>query len=271
MMKIDVTREDQGMANIWPLSNFNQAYDEKDGVRKVVMLSLSSQYGNPDKTAVLIFRLFIENSERLKEGQKYVLALRFYNFGDLVTLDLISLNKAYHRNMASEHILKMNWPPIQEGSDDLERVYHSPFLFVGAFVQLKDESFIFSSKSQDYGSSVFFADCNEIATYLSSLCNLAVSNDKDKVEGKNFLDKILQFILKNKGQNNFYEKFVTNILENQKGAEGFSSQQISSLLYMKAIDRSLKEKKPFFQIIVDEMSGGFSRNLMLQSITKRLR
>lgn len=267
-MEIEVIREDQGLAKFWPLSSFNEAYDKEEGIRKVLMTSLSSDYGNPDKTAILVFRLFIENKEKLKEGQKYVLALRFYNFGDLVTLDLISLEKAYHKNIASEHISRMKLPLNEEDLDDFEKTRQSPFLLSGAFVELKEDKLVFSSSSQDYSSSLFFADCNEVSRHLCSLCDLSVSKDPKNLQGHDFLHKILSFVLENKKQNNFYEKFVMEAL---KVEDSLSAQQISSLLNMKVFDRSIKEKKPFIQIMVEEMSEGFSRSVMLHSIAKRLR
>ncbi len=269
-MEIEVTQEDQKLVNLWPLNSFNEAYDNTKGFRKVIMTSLSSDHKNPDKTAILVFRLFIEKGASLEKGQKYVLCLRFYGFGDLATLDLISLNKSYHKNIASEHIKRMNWPEPEEDSDDFDTVLQSPFLFSGAFVELKDEKLIFSSTSQDYGNSVFLADCKEVSVYLSSLCGLLVSNKQSEDRGKNFLNKILHFILENKKQNDFYEKFVDLALSVPE-IKSLSPQQISSLLNMKAFDRSVRENKGIFFVIAEELTDGFIRSVMLKTITKRLR
>lgn len=269
-MEIQITKEDQELLKLWPITSFYKAYDNKDGIKKLIVTSLSSDDGSPDKIAILVFRLFIEKGVRLGKGQKYVLGLRFYNFGDFATLDLISLDKDYHKNIASEHIKRMNWPSIEDGLDDFKKTIHSPFLFSGAFVELKDEKLIFSSTSQDYGNSVFLANSNEISFYLSSLCGLSVFNKSEETEGKNFLYKILQFMLETKIEKDFYEKFVALVLRSQDKTQGFSAQQIASLFTMKVIDRSIRENKGLLKIMVDEMSGGFSRNIMLQSIAKRL-
>ncbi len=262
-MKIQLIRELEGLENFWPIALFNRAYSQNNSLRQIVLATLSSQLGNPDKTSLLIFRSFIKKGEKAKEDQKYILALRFYNFGDMATLDLISLNLGFHRQIACEHIEKMNWSFVDQQADEFDKTIQTPFLLVGGHLRLVDEKIIFSKTSQDYGNSLFLSDSNAVAEYF-------LGHDQSG-QGENFVQQLSEFMLANKQRPDFYEQFFSKMLINFSNQGHFNSQQINSLLTMKVLDRIINEKKEPLGLLTEETTRGFGRYVMLASVADKLK
>lgn len=229
----------QEIESFWPVSDFNESYPDKGAIRKSALISKTSS----DQTSLVLGRVFIEKSDRIKRRQNYLVGLRFYSLGELVTIDVISVNKGFHREICHEHLQRMEWPSwsrkLNQPVDYFDNTTYAPFLFSGGCLQLKDDNKInFIEGSDSFGKGVFFPSANSLAAYISSLAGIKVAGDKSL--GENFVKNILQITHQYKGRENFYQELVQNTFRhNSTMSVSPSSQYLGSLLTMKALDRSI--------------------------------
>ena len=245
----------QEIENLWPVSNFNESYPDKGAIRKSALISLSDR-ANSDQVSLALGRVFIEKSDRIKRRQNYLVGLRFYSLGELVTVDVISVNKEFHREICHEHLQRMKWPSwsrkLNQPVDYFDNTTYAPFLFSGGCLQLKDDNKInFIEGSDSFGKGVFFPSANSLAAYISSLVGIKVAGDKSL--GENFVRNILQITHQHKGRENFYEELVQNTFQqNSVMSASPSSQYLGSFLTMKALDRSIFEGENMLSIMTEE-------------------
>ncbi len=195
----------------------------------------------------------------------------------MATIDVISADKGFHKNIAFDHIKRNNWPTYSDMDgrvpDETGETMRAPFVVVGGHLQINPEEKVnFFDSSGDYGSDIFFSDSNSIAAYVASACGLDVEQ-ADKAKGELFVADLLTFMKENKLKEDFYEKFVEFVFEkNDDGGQKFTGQHMGSLITMKAADRAIKEEKSIIETTVDEVSGGgLSRFLMLSTLASKLR
>lgn len=263
-------------ANFWPIQAFTDVYKSQPALTgcTIASLPMESADPDPDKVALVVCRTFIENSDRAKNYQKYVVGIRFYSYGDMATIDVISLDKDYHRDICFEHLKRMNWPTIDylgQTADKLTETTVAPFVFVGGHLQVTDGRVSFSGASGDYGSDIFFSDSNAIAAYVASVCGIEVTAG-EKEKGEVFVQDLLEFILKHKMKKDFYERLVDDVIEKTPGKKSFTAQHMGSLITMKSWDRSIAEEKDFIRMRIEELtSGGLARYFLVSNVTKKVR
>jgi hypothetical protein len=253
----------------WITASFEKAYEDKRGFCGTALLIEEDEKGDPNKTGILALRAFIEGG--YKTEQKYVLGLRIFSFGDMATIDIVSLSqKDYpnHRDIIEAHMNKLEWnifiSLLQSTRDKLTASYGFPMAFSGGFV---DKNLRFKGESADYGSNLFGWDGNEIATSILSIV-------KGSSEVHPFLHDIALFMKEKKMQKDFYEKLYEFLLDITPDTnQPVTGQQISALLMMKAIDRSLEEKRDLIQMITEEMTDpeGLGKVAMILGILHRLK
>lgn len=233
--------------NFWPADEFLKVYSGPLTGCKLVVLSDEDDPSNPDKTALIILRTHIED---FHVEQKYIVGISFINFGQIMTIDVLSFNQLeFHREMCAKHCLKMNWPLI-DGIGEFEKTYHTPFLFVGGFVSKENEQLFFSSESGDYGKEILISDANAIATYVAKLC---LHNEEVEGEGKSFIEEVLLFLQKNKGEQ-FFESLIPYIYERAENRKNIpEAQHLAALVTMKAFARSVNEQTDMLGILVQEL------------------
>ncbi len=265
------------LAAMWPVSDFMAAYQKTPKKLAGASVFTLTNPGETNKAAILIFRLFVEDSHRLQNEQKYVLGLRFYSFGDIATIDIIALNKEYHREIAYSHLVTMDWPVLNEdpggSSRELEASMHTPCLISGGYLQIDSQGQLsFAGQSQDYGGTMLTFDSNNIANFLVSTIPGVEINDHNLEAGKKFVQQILEIMLQHNNQKNFYEKLLEHIYSPENDdQESLSAQQIGALAMMKIADRALMENLNFLHLTVDEFSSGLSRYIMLLTVAKKIR
>lgn len=263
-------------ANFWPIQAFTDVYKSQPALAgcSVVSLPMESADPDPDKVALVVCRTFIENSDRAKNYQKYVVGIRFYSYGDMATIDVISLDEDYHRDICFEHLKRMNWPTndyLNQSADKLTETTVAPFVFVGGHLQVTDGRVSFSGASGDYGSDIFFSDSNAIAAYVASVCGIEITTG-EKEKGEMFIQDLLEFMLKHKMKKDFYECLVDDVIKKTPGKKSFTAQHMGSLITMKAWDRSVTEEKEYILMMIEEIaSGGLSRHLMLSNVVKKMK
>ncbi len=270
-VKFDLVQDEIGA--YWPVSLFMEAYKHENNLTGCIAATLSLDFGNPGKTALVFLRTCIENSERLKKGknQKYVLVLKFYNFGDLATLDVISLDKSFHRDIAYEHLGKMGWPLSKSGSvSRFKETIQSPFIFVGGFLDINNEGVVrFFGKSGDYGNKISSTESHLICKHVAYACGLRKEGD---LAGEIFINNLLEFMLKFKRKSDFYERFYQDILTNAPSLDQvLTTQQLGALMMMKVADRTIGEEGDGLQIMTEEMVDGFGKFVTVAGVAEHIK
>lgn len=253
--------------NFWPVDFFKEKYSTENGIRSCFIASkFSPDY--PDQASLIVIRSFIENGERAKskEGQKYIIGLRFYSFGDLATIDLISLDKDFHREICYEHIKRMGWPIFSPERGPQVNFYqetlHTPVIFSGGFLKISpDDKIDFLGQSGDYGGKIFFSNTNQVSHFIESL------SEGDMKGG--LIEYLLNFMYENKLKKTFYSDLIKDLYANQGKIE-LSSQNIGALINMKVIDRYVLGEGNILALTVEEFSGGLAQDIMLQKIVASL-
>ena len=276
--KINLMKNLSDIGEFWTVASFLEAYQQTNALIGCSIASISADPGNPDpdKIALITCRTFIENGVRAKDDQKYVVGIRFYTHGDMATIDVISLDKGFHKDICFEHLKRMGWPLLDKETgksvDKLQETAVSAFLFVGGHLEVENDTHVnFFGSSGDYGDNIFFSDSNAIAAYVASICGIELGTG-DKEKGEAFIQELLEFMLKHKTQKDFYEQLVQEVCEKTPGKPSFTAQHIGALITMKVMDRVIAEEKDVTQMMIEEIAcGGLSRYIMLSSVVKRMK
>lgn len=259
-------------ADFWPVEEFNKKYSEQEGIRSC---SIASAFNikNPEKSGLVILRTFIQNGEKAKIDQKYIIGIRFYSFGDMATIDLVSLEKGYHREICYEHLKRMNWPLWSEDmgifTDHYGETTRAPFLFVGGHLKVSDDNSVkFYGNSGDYGSKLLFSDSNSLANYILSVSGIPFFGEKES--GEELVEYLLKFMYENKLKREFYRDLISGLYSREEEIK-LTAQNIGALITMKVVDRHILGEGDILQLMVDETSEGLARDIMLQGVAQRVR
>jgi hypothetical protein len=272
----DIISDMKEIKDFWPVSEFLEKYNE-DGLKACAVISLTDQPGNADRTAVVTVRMFLENGARAAQDQKFITAIRFYSFGDMATIDLISLDKPWHRDICYEHIKRFEviaFDGLQmRSADAFSESTRAPFLFVGGHMKIEDGKKVhFTGESGDYGTNTLFTDGNSLAAYIASVCGVEVGTG-DALKGEGFVKDVLEIMLEHKTKKDFYETLVEEVTDKTRSnVIPFTAQQIGGLIMMKVLDRNIAEDGDLFKILVHEVSGGgLARAITVNGVVKRIR
>jgi hypothetical protein len=232
-MKI-LNKEEVVWKDMWPLESFEKfcnsyrnSYDKSDH-NFVLITDSDINEVKVDKISALI-RIYIKKNV---ERQKYILALRFYSFGEFATVDIISTDWDNHAEIIEGYsrCMEPGWYQINNTP---------PFICVGGFMQ-PDQTFV--GKSVGYGNNCFGWSSNDIA-------NSALSMTQPKYDVPNdFFEFILGFMKKHKQQPGFYEKTYREMVKRSPN-DSHNQSHLSSLLSMQDWDIDMTNnglyKKPF--------------------------
>lgn len=271
MKRFDLLNDLKNFSNHWTISGFRKAYPDSRAINSTAIAMLSSDINDSEKTRLAIIRLNIEDSLKLENEQNYIIALRFYNFGQVATLDLISLDASTHEEIVTEHLKRLNVPQERDRLNPHNTTKQIPFLIAGGLVKkTSDNCLKFSSSSYKYGMSMFFADSNSIAAYVANACELMVDPSNNIQGGKDFIRNILEFMLEMNDRANFYEQFSVKALSEAIMERGMNANQINALLMMKVLDRHVNEGGDVVKIVINEMADGFSSHFLRVSLSMRM-
>jgi hypothetical protein len=257
---------------------FFQKYPENPFLRGVAVVALSDspEETNPDKISAIMMRVFIENGATAKDDQKYVLGLHMQNYGDLAIIDIISLDKGFHKEIAYEHMLRMGWPMTENGKpvDKFSETMQAPFIYVGGHAQIAgDEKVNFFASSGDYGNDVLFAVCNDIAAFTAQACGVSVLQE-DVSKGEKFIENLLMFLKDNKNNDDFYERFIEYVYTQRSNDKpAFTGQQLSAIMSMKLGDMIYARGVDPITARVKELSGDGSlgQSILVNSVADAIR
>ncbi|MDQ5883163.1 MAG: hypothetical protein QG654_75, partial [Patescibacteria group bacterium] len=258
----------------WTVTEFEKVYPEQPAITGSVIAIESDEPGNPDKTAIVTMRTFIENGEKAKVSQKYVLGIKFYSFGDMATFDVISMDKGFHRDIIHEHLTRLGHieRTSSESTDKLNETYFQPMMIVGGHLNVKEnEDVSITGESGDYTGKVLREDVNDIAKYVLSSCGANVEGDISK--GQGFVKDMLDFMKENKMKEDFYERLLDFVYaRDPHNYRAFTGQHLSSLIQMKVADRIIKEGggDPI-RLTTEEMTDGLGKYALVASVAAEMR
>jgi hypothetical protein len=251
----------------WPAKAFREAYQDiaiKNIFRCFAVME-GDESEDPDKTAVIFIRFFIENGKRAKNNQKYILGLRFYGFGDMATIDVISLDMPNHRDILREHADRLERfisSDINKRKFFLNNTDILPIFTIGAHIKITEKSILqFIGHSRDFGGNLLGFDVNEVAKQAAFICGLSEKGDK---KGNDFLEELLAFMVKNKMRKDFYEVFVAHFNSSKSIGQNFRS-----ILAMKVCDTGLKKEKDIVNVLVGEILFGIGKKCLLLGTSQR--
>ena len=268
-MEINIISANQ-FSSFWPIENFNEKYEE-EGIKSSSIATIFDP-AFPERTGMIILRTFIEKSKRAKTDQKYVIGLRFYSFGDMVTIDLISLDRDFHREICFDHLQRMNfpmWGEHMENVDHFAETTRAPFILAGGHLRVLDDNSVeFFGGSGDYTGKLLLSDSNSLASYISLVSGITSSEEIEP--GKGFINHLLKFIFENKLKKEFYQNLIADLYL-QKDEAFLNSQNIGALITMEVLDRHLAGNDNIIGLMVEEYTRGLASEVMLHSMARRIR
>lgn len=276
---IVITTDHSELEDLWPVDKFNEIYPEESNFKRCAVIT-SFDEKKPEDVSLIVLRTFIEDTDRAREDQKYVVGIRFYSFGDMATIDVISTDRKNHYHMCYEHIKKHGWGMFDESGKPIDRkvdqTIRAPFLFSGGHLQIKDGGVSFFGESSDYGGYSFESNINSVASFVAEISGInTISEDKD--EGELFVYKLLDLMKKHKGQPDFYEQVIKASYERKFPNNGkkspyvFSSYQLESLITMKVEDRMIIEPEADPISIMIEERHVLSKTTMVYAAARKMR
>jgi hypothetical protein len=266
MKYITIIDDTETLNQQWTSSEFTKVYS---GPYTGTAIAIN---GDDPNKGLITLRSYIKDTKQLQESsQKFIIAIRFYLFGDMATIDVISLPKAYHKNIFAEHVKNMDWTYGQNESADSDKNYHAPFMCIGGHISLdRNHELEPHGASYDYGNDFCGSIAEDIAAYVLTACGLDVASG-DVEKGAKCIHNIMNLMEAYKQQADFYERFLdhrTDLIGHTK----IHPQAMSALTHMKAWDTSQAENIDLMVALAREISGGgLTSYAMLKGIQQRIR
>ena len=232
---------------------FENFYNNKVGDK--IGIVIATEDNNPDTMGLCMGRIFIEKSAKLTTDQKFILAITTYGFGDICLVDIISLDKGFHREMVKEHTLCMTG----------ETLTLIPFIMAGGHIsQVENKINVFGS-SGDFGNDIVSQNAVDIASYILHECGFEIESPTEK--GEEFFEKFTAFLSANKLSKDFYNRFASS----EFIKTNFTSTQLEGLLYLAARDRASTENISMIEATIAEMAGGAPRTYFVNKVAEKIR
>ena len=250
----------------WPYALFKKAYEDLKEGSVLKCATIIHSESEPDNVAPIVVRIFIQNGAQMKGCQKYIIGLRFFNFGEMATLDIISLKQPNHKSIVMEHARRMGWSRSEHLQDENYREsYLVPMIASGASLKVTpDGKLIPSSESMDYKGRLFDYNINDITGRIAYYCNMG---EETSSVDSDFLSKLVDFMHANKGHELFYERLIEHFPPRQ-----ITGQNISAIVLMKVVDRSIKEPDTnVIKLHTHEMTDGFAKKLLAYIVADQVR
>ena len=264
MKCITLINDTETLNQQWTSSQFTNVYA---GPHTGTAIAIN---GDDPEKGLITLRSHIKNTQCLGEtSQKFIIAIRFYSFGDMATIDVISLPKEFHKNIFAEHIKNLNWTYGQNESADSDKNYHAPFICIGGHMSLDEDDYLIpSGASHDYGNDFCGSIAEDIAAYVLRVCNINVDGG-DVEKGAECIHNLMGLMESHKQQPDFYERFLdqrTDLIGNTK----IHPQALSALTHMQAWDTCIAEEIDMMTALIRSMSGGVATYAMLQGIQQQM-
>lgn len=250
---------------------FEKAYAAIQGDNVLVYSVLGKlEEDKMEEAGIILLRCFIQKGEEILNGQKYILGVRFVNYGDMAIMDLVSVQNKSHRDIAYEHAKEMHWllDLTAKPHDRFMSTYNVPVVYAGGHVKATaDGQLSFFGSSSDYTNQILGEDTNCIARFISFACNIE-SATRETEESANFFDNLLGLMLRYKGQKSFYENMVQYYIHTN-----LTAQHIGALVTMKSLDRALAEAKNVINMLVEEVVNpeGLAKFILIAGAARKPR
>jgi len=226
---------------------------------------------DPEEAGVVVVRALMGDLEgKMSKEKKYVCFQTFYNQGDLSLIDVVRLPEEMHRDIIRTYVRDV----LKEGDPgEIGDYAFSRFLIAGGHIRPTEKEIFFEGGSGDFGEQIAGYSVNGITAHLLNQSDkLLTTRSKKSQEGEKYLEKCCDLMIGHKNTPEFYSKMVDMFVADPIKEEVYvGSQQRGAILQMKAYDRAINEGIPFEQALVEEMSGGIGREMLLKGVVASLR
>lgn len=264
MKDITLINDTETLNQQWTSSQFTDVYS---GPYTGTAIAINGD--NPEK-GLITLRSHVENNYRLTEAsQKFIIAIRFYSFGDMATIDVVSLSKRYHKNIFSGHMKNLNWSYGQSLPKDIDKNIHTPYICIGGHMSLDQNGKLQPyGASTDYGNDFCGSIAEDIAAYVLTACGLQVSMGNAE-KGAECIQNLMDLMELHKQTPDFYERFIDQRTDLISKTD-IHPQTLSALTHMQAWDFSLANNIDFMNAVAGELSDGLLRYVTVKQIQQKL-
>ncbi len=215
----------------------------------------------PHNPATFLCRTFLEASDDVGAQGHFILALRFYDAGTVVTVDLISFKEANSfSDIAYRHFRQDGWLPaeVKYDNDRFQETLYSPFFLAnGSFKRLNSRELEFSGTTGAYGNHLISFDAGEVAKFVYNACYNSPCVTS-KCVGKDLFFTVGDFVSSNKHSPDFYSLLADSLLSNSGLLD--SRNSLAALL-MEATDRAEREDIDLPKSVIVSNSDGLGKYL----------
>ncbi len=103
MEQITLINETEILHEQWISRQFTDVYT---GAYTKTAIAINGE--DPERRGIAL-RSHVEDANRLLVNQKFIIAIRFYSFGDIASVDVVSIPLGYHKNIFADHMKNLNW------------------------------------------------------------------------------------------------------------------------------------------------------------------
>jgi len=227
----------------------------------------------PEKMPLLLARIALVSPNK-KLDQKYVLLQTYFDNGYLSTIDIASMPLGYHREIITKYMQRILTSELSRQPDFLfdESRAGSRYLTGGGWLEAEDKKARLSGSSGDFGDQISIHSSNDIASYLLAESGLFDNVEGDKESGRKYIERCLDVMSKHKLTEEFYSALVDMYeLENIRHDRHVSGHILGSLHMMKSIDKAYNEGKNIISVLVEEMTEGIGREMLIRGVAENIR
>ncbi|MFH0951434.1 MAG: hypothetical protein V1765_03100 [bacterium] len=262
---------------------FNHYHQQLKMITGIKVITQSDCLVNHNKPlGVTTLRVVIDSSAT---SQKYVIGIKFSNFGEVTSIDLVALSLPHHKDVITKYFGDLGLLPKEahfeqnqatstplSPTNQLEQwQYKNSLIIAGGWVNNDNGHLTFNDSSDDFTASIFGLDANELAR---AIYGIAINDEPEFIQeipittpGLEQLNRWLQVIDEYQGQNEFYPRFFDSCDHSR-----FFVHQLTALFNMKILDLITYRQANPIMAILDELADptGLSQYIMSQTIIKKV-
>lgn len=218
-----------------------------------------------DNVPLIMCRTLIQNGYRLKaKSQKYVMLIKFANFGDAMMIDLISLDKEYHKDIALGHYKRIGVEFSENIMGDVAKVRSIPQICVGSYLKMNNGNLLLSGESGDFGNEPFDkVNGDHLANLVLKACGIDNVMHYETDKGEEIIKKLLAHMSEHKLTTDFYEKTFDVFSKKDRFQTGWYKN-------MKILDRVIAGEGDMLTVSAQELTEGFGRHVAHTQIAKKI-
>ena len=240
----------------------------------IYLCGSDSDTPKPDNTGVVVVRALLADPKgKINKEKKYILLQTYENTGDLSTIDIVNLPLDYHKQIFMEYLSNVMPPTLLNMPKWMITGDGSSRYFICGGISVEKRNMIeFDGSSGDFGKYISIYSSNDIAAFLTKEIGFnAASKDNNIESGREYIEKCISLMAKNKHKKDFYEE-LTNmyILQPMRSKTPIIPKTYYSLVIIKAMDRVANEGIDPIQAITEEATEGIAREIIMKTTAENI-